>query len=401
MNNNSDIAKVLVIDDLEINLKLLSEILEKNKITVTTCNSGKDAVKIANDFNPDLILLDIAMPEKDGFDVCSELKNSEKTKNIPVIFLTALNNTNDVVKGLKLGAVDYLTKPYKAQELITRINSHIDLKKAKDLINKQNEELKLNNLQLTKSLHYAKHIQDKLLPKESSFKKYFKDYFLVYMPKHIVSGDFYWLTNQSDLTFLAVIDYTGHGMPGALMSMIGNTLLNEIIIKNQIYDPGKILNELNEEIIKTLNIGNEFSDIDSEGMDISICAVDKKNKQIKVASANQDVCYIQNNEFKKIEGDIISIGRKFSKNETINFITHSIDISLPTYIYLCTDGYQDQFGGPENKKYQTINFEKILHKNHTLPFADQKQFLVEHFQKWKAEVEQTDDILVIGFKTDL
>jgi len=402
MNNKkqNNETKVLVVDDLDINLKLLSEILKKNNISVTTTNSGEEAIHLAHEINPDLILLDIAMPEKDGFDVCTELKNSSATNNIPIIFLTARNQTEDIVKGLEMGAVDYLTKPYKSQELISRINTHIDLKKAKDIINNQNEELKQYNLQLTKSLQYARHIQEKLLPKDRILQKYLDDYFIVYIPKHIVSGDFYWLTEQSGLVFLAVIDYTGHGMPGALMSMIGNTLLNEIIIKNKVHDPAQILHELNIEIIKTLNKGKEISEIDNEGMDISLCVIDKAKKKIKVSCANQDFFYIQNNKRHKIEGQIISIGRRFPENGNINFITHTIDISQPTFVYLFTDGYQDQFGGPENKKYQVNNLENLLFELHDLTLNEQKQLLQEQFMKWKMEAEQTDDILVIGFKAD-
>jgi DNA-binding response OmpR family regulator len=401
IDNNHNGSNVLIVDDLEINLRLLSEILSKNNIKVTSANNGKKAIELAHLIKPDLILLDIAMPEKDGFQVCEELKNFENTKNIPIIFLTAKGQTEDVVKGLKLGAVDYLTKPFKTKELVSRINTHLDLKKAKDIIDKQNIELSQNNLQLTKSLHYARHIQEKLLPKDDLLKQYLDDFFIIHLPKHIVSGDFYWSTKQNNLIFLAVIDYTGHGMPGALVSMIGNTLLNEIIIKNEIHNPSQILHELNEEIIKTLNSGKDFSDFDNEGMDISLCVIDKEKKEVKVSCANQDVYYVKNNQLKKIESQIISIGSKFSEKNNIDFVTHIVDISVPTNFYLFTDGYQDQFGGPSNKKYQINNLEDILIENSPLPFNDQKNILTNQLNFWKDKNEQTDDILLIGFKVEI
>lgn len=403
--NKSLYSKILVVDDLEVNLKLLSEILRKNKISVQTTNSGKEAIKLAQEINPDLILLDIAMPETDGFEVCKQLKNNTDTENIPVIFLTARNQTEDIVKGLKMGAVDYLTKPYKSQELVSRINTHLDLKRAKDIINRQNQELVQINQQLTKSLHYARHIQDKLMPNKKLLSKALKDHFIFYHPKHIVSGDFYWLTEIDNLVFLSAIDYTGHGMPGALMSMIGNTLLNEIIINRKIFDPGKILHILNQEVIKTLSKDAEENEDDNNGdtevMDISLCVIDKKKNEVRLSCANQNVYYFKQDSMHKIEGQIISIGRSFPKNQNISFKTHTIKIDKPTYFYLLTDGFQDQFGGPNNKKYQIQNIEKSIAENYKQPFPKQKEILEKKFKEWKAESEQTDDILVIGFKVDL
>ena len=398
-NNESNYSgDVLIVDDIDINLQLISEILDKNNIRVKTAHSGKEALEIAQQVGPDLILLDVAMPEMDGYTVCEQLKENDSTSNIPVIFVSAKNQTDDIVRGLKLGAVDYLTKPYKSQELLSRVITHLDLKRSKDLINKQNETLKQTNNQLTKSLSYAKHIQDKLLPELSKIQEYLPETFILHKSKYLVSGDFYWFNKQDNLLFLAVIDCTGHGMPGALMSMIGNTLLNEIIIKNKITDPAEILKTLNSEVVKTLKKEDSSDEFDNEGMDISLCCIDTKNNQAKISCANQDVYYIQDGILHTIEGQIFSIGRECKETKNLKFTTTIINLTNPTYIYMMSDGFQDQFGGTNNKKFQINQLKELIVKNHKASMPDQYKVFQNKLDNWKGDNELTDDILVVGFK---
>lgn len=388
---------VLIVDDIDINIKLISEILKRNNIEASSALSGEEALLMANQNPPDLILLDVSMPQMDGFEVCKKLQDNPFTNNIPIIFLTARNQTEDVVKGLELGAVDYLTKPYKSQELVTRIKIHLELKKAKDTIKLQNLKLSQTNNQLNSSLKYAWHIQQKLLPKLSKIQNCFTDSFILFKPKHQVSGDFYWLYQTENQIIICVIDCTGHGIPGALMSMIANTLLNEIIIKKKNYNPELILEELNHEFIYTI-FNNESEKIGNEGMDISICNINKSKKKLKISSANNDVCLFIDDKFITVPGQIYPIGSIVPEDEAFKFKNKSFNITSNTSIYLFTDGYQDQFGGLHNQKIQISNLHKSLKEIYKLPFSQQKSFLLQKIKKWQGSNDQTDDILIVGLK---
>ncbi len=265
-------------------------------------------------------------------------------------------------------------------------------------INSKNKELNKRNKLITDSIRYAKHIQEAVLPNEQILNKFFPESFIFFLPRDIVSGDFYWFSHHNDKLFIAAGDCTGHGVPGALMSIMGNTLLNEIVNEKKIYKPSVIFDHLNKRVISLLKQNEKDNQTRDDGMDISLCCFDKTKKTIEIASANHKVLIVKDNKNIIVDGDIYSIGGLFSNKSEDGFTNHVVEYTENTKIYLYSDGYQDQFGGTNNKKFMAERFEKLLIENSNLDFHTQYLNIKTNFEKWKQHNRQVDDILVIGIK---
>jgi serine phosphatase RsbU (regulator of sigma subunit) len=266
-----------------------------------------------------------------------------------------------------------------------------------------NKELDSKNQAITSSITYAQRIQSAMLPLESDFAKYFKDFFVFFRPRDIVSGDFYWLQEKDDKIIVAAVDCTGHGVPGAFMSLIGESKLSEIINNQDITDAAEILNRLNQGIKKALQ---QDTTNNRDGMDLALCVIDRKAKTMEYAGAGNPLFYVQENqegkpEFFNIKADIFPIGG-FNKNTAHSFHKHVVDISKPTTFYLFSDGYQDQFGGAEKRKFMTRRFRELLFSIHDLPMEEQKRILSDTLDQWIQDglSPQIDDILVLGMKVE-
>ncbi|MCK4661512.1 MAG: SpoIIE family protein phosphatase [Bacteroidales bacterium] len=300
---------------------------------------------------------------------------------------------------IKLVAIDTNIERLKtAEEEISQQKE--ELQSQSELLEESNTELERTNLFITDSISYAKLIQEAMLPSKNILKEYFPEYFIFYQPRYIVSGDFYWFSHQDNKTFIASVDCTGHGVPGAFMSMIGNTLLNEIVNEKKIFAPDKILEKLNTGVINSLNQEGENKQVQDDGMDISLCCIDKKNKTIEFACANQTIYMFQDKKMIIIEGDIYSIGGVLAKKHEIKFKKHTYELKKDTCFYLFSDGYQDQFGGKENKKFMRSRFEELLVNSQNYNMNQQYQIIKSTFDVWKGFNKQIDDILVIGIKID-
>ena len=400
MKYNADhiVYNILIVDDIPENIQLLTSIFHKYNVNVISAINGIQALQSLKKSTPDLVLLDVAMPKMDGFEVCDIIHNNPKTKDIPVIFLTARSQKEDVLKGFEVGAVDYISKPFHSKELLSRVFAHLKLKKSQEIINNQNKLLSKRNAQITKSISYAKRIQDALLPLSEKINNSLDNYFVLYLPKDIVSGDHYWITREKDISIIAVIDSTGHGVPGAFMSIIGHNLLKEIVIEKKITEPDIILKHLNSEVNKALHSSNEEYNYQHDGMDVTICQIDHYNNTIKLAGANHYCYIVKNNTLEIIEGDIFSIGGLLSQNTKLKFTNHEFNIKDIQGLYMFSDGYQDQFGGPENKKFMVTQFKRLLEEIHNETSLDQKRILKEKFLNWKGNYDQIDDVLVFGIK---
>jgi serine phosphatase RsbU (regulator of sigma subunit) len=221
-----------------------------------------------------------------------------------------------------------------------------------------------------------------------------KEYFIFYKPKDIVSGDFYFYAQRSDKIILAVADCTGHGVPGAFMSMIGNDFLNQIIIEKGITRPSEILNQLNKGVKKALKQESGKSET-SDGMDIALCTLDLKNKKMEYAGAMRPLFHADI-ELKEIHADKASIGGATS--DDYQFTNHQLDLNEGDSIYIFTDGYVDQFGGEKGKKFMAKNFKNLLAGIHKKDMTEQHQILNNTINEWSKEKEQVDDILVMGIK---
>jgi ligand-binding sensor domain-containing protein/serine phosphatase RsbU (regulator of sigma subunit) len=298
----------------------------------------------------------------------------------------------------------------------------LEVVQQRDEINSQKRLLEKRSDNITNSLNYAKRIQQAMLPTHDEIKSVLPESFVFFKPKDIVSGDFYWIARldarpiyeeglgigRSNVAFqgfthqkivVGAIDCTGHGVPGAFMSMIGNDLLNEIINLRGITQPDRILSELHHSIIKTLR---QQDSANRDGMDMVLCVIDKTLKTLEFAGAKNPLYYIQGDRLQEIKGDKLPIGgfyKEYERNRT--FTCHVIDISTPTYFYLFSDGYQDQFGEVQRKKFSRQRIREMLMANYQKNLETQKQIVTQTISDWAGAEEQVDDILVIGFKVSL
>jgi len=236
---------------------------------------------------------------------------------------------------------------------------------------------------------------------EKNIRKTLPGFFTYFNPRDIVSGDFYWYGVVGDVSIIAAIDCTGHGVPGAFMSMIGNTLLNEIVIEKKILDPGDILNHLHEAVIINLQQDKE-GDHAQDGMDVSLCTINSKNKEIKFAGAKNPLYYVKDNKVESIKGDPFSIGGmyRYSKKtkKEIKFNTKLIYPTQNLSLYLFSDGYMDQFGSNNKIAFNTKRFKNLLLEIHDKNPDDQKKRISDKMIQWIGNTKQLDDMLVLGFK---
>jgi serine phosphatase RsbU (regulator of sigma subunit) len=258
----------------------------------------------------------------------------------------------------------------------------------------QKKLIEEKNKDITDSINYAKRIQEAILPETNSLINLFPDSFILFKPKDIVSGDFYWFAEHQGKKIIAVADCTGHGVPGALMSMIGSNILNKLVIENGITQPDQILNMLNEEIrtaLKQKENGSETRD----GMDISLISIN--GNTLEYAGAHRPVWLIRNNELEETKADKFAIGGIQQEQKRV-FTKHILNLQKNDTLYLSSDGFADQFGGESGKKLMTKNFKELLLKIQNKSMMAQQDFLKTTIENWKGSREQIDDILVIGIK---
>lgn len=262
-------------------------------------------------------------------------------------------------------------------------------------IKAKSDLLEIKNKDIIDSINYAQSIQKAVFPSLYKIEKHFPESFVYYEPKDIVSGDFYWQTHIKDKVLLAVADCTGHGVPGAFMSLISKIKLDEAVFKKELTNPAEILNELDHLITEALF--NEGLDKQiRDGMDIALISIDKAEMKLEYAGAFRPLKLIRNKEIIDFKGTPESIGGE--KVENKNFECHCIDLQKGDSLYLFSDGYPDQFGGPKNKKFMMGRFNKLLLSVQDLPMKDQCPKLKETFNNWKGNSEQIDDVMVMGIR---
>lgn len=262
-------------------------------------------------------------------------------------------------------------------------------------INVQKELVTEKNKEITDSINYARKIQDAMLPSQKILDEYFRDNFIFYQPKDIISGDFYWALRKDDKLYVAAADCTGHGVPGALMSMIGVTFLRQIINELNVSDTSEILNRLHSLVLNTLN--EDISTRNSkDGMDIALLKIDLVNKKAQFSGAVRPLYVNSKKGFEIIKGDRYSIGGVKSMEET--FSTVEIDLTGGKSFYMFSDGYADQFGQQSGKKFMVKNLQNLLTEVSSLPMEEQLNRISKEFNNWKGSTEQTDDVLLLGIK---
>ncbi len=297
--------------------------------------------------------------------------------------------------------------PAKHMDEIHRLNKEIEtlkdeieaqkeeLETRRDLAEKQRDEISAQKIELTDSIKYASQIVSSLMPGSELFRKYFSDYFILNKPKDIVSGDFYWISVKGSKTVVAVTDCTGHGVPGAFMSMLGIGLLNEIVNDLNIVQPNLILNNLRDRVIKSLaQSGTDEETLD--GMDIALITVDRENFTLQFSGALNSLIMIRNNKLSETRGDRMPVGSYLITDKP--FTNHEIEIKANDSIYLFTDGYKDQYGWRNNGKLKHDRFLEYLQSIQNVPMKAQKILLENNLKNWMGDLEQIDDILVVGMQ---
>lgn len=263
-------------------------------------------------------------------------------------------------------------------------------------VEERTHELAQKNRDITSSIEYAKRIQQAILPPLDEIKQYLPDSFILYLPKDIVSGDFYWFGEQDNKLIMVAADCTGHGVPGALMSMIGHNLLNQIVLEKGITKPATILNNLNTMVQTALKQG--ISNIDTtDGMDVALCVFNKQTREVEYAGANRPLIIASTGELKKVDPDKMPIGGSQIGLER-SFTNHVHKLNPGETLYIFSDGYADQFGGEKGKKFMMKRFLETLQSIKDMPVKEQEAHLLNTIMSWKGDFEQVDDILVIGIR---
>ncbi len=269
------------------------------------------------------------------------------------------------------------------------------LKKQKKAIEEQRDKINKQKKDITDSILYAKRIQTALLPPNTLLDNLLSDYFVLYKPRDIVSGDYYWVSNKNEKTVIVAADCTGHGVPGAFMSMLGMAFLNEIIQQENDILSDALLNKLRENVIVSLRQTGKIGET-KDGMDLAMTIVDRKNQRLQFSGANNPLVLIRNGEILQYKGDKMPIG--ISDKANSSFTSHVIDFKPGDTFYMYSDGYVDQFGGPDNRKFMSKSFREMLLNIQDKTMKDQETYLNETIDNWRGSTEQIDDILVMGIK---
>ena len=268
-------------------------------------------------------------------------------------------------------------------------------KKAEKELEEKNWNLQRQNEDIIDSIQYARKIQDAILPSIDAIAKSVSDAFVLYLPKDVVSGDFYWYYKSGNKIFIAAVDCTGHGVPGALMSVVGNSILKDVIVKREIDDPSKILTALDTDINSLLQKEDSYN-VMSDGMDVALITIDIESNLLTFAGAMRPLWIVRNNEVIDIKGDRFPIGYFYGVEKSFSNIEFNLE--KDDQLYMFSDGYADQFGGEKNKKFNRKKMKELLISINAMSGKEQQGFLDYSLKNWRQEIEQTDDVLIIGLK---
>jgi len=326
--------------------------------------------------------------------------------------------TNDEIGELAEGYNEMAQKIHDYVESISRMNRELEEKvrertrevvEQKEEIETQKEEIEaqldLATLQrdtisqqkdqILDSIYYAERIQEAILPPDKHLSDHLSDHFLLFKPRDIVSGDFYWSLEKNHKLLVAAADCTGHGVPGAFLSMLGISSMNEIVNRNKMLKPGKILEELRNILIKSLHQTGTRGEA-RDGIEIALCVIDLKNQSLEYAGANRPLYLVREGDVRIIRPDRMPIG--IYGQEKVPFTNHKLELRKGDGLYLFSDGYVDQLGGPSRKTFRVKRFRKLLLEIQDQPMESQKKILLQKLKEWQGEVEQIDDILVMGIR---
>jgi DNA-binding response OmpR family regulator len=389
-----DIQKILIVDDNAKNLQVLGKLLQAESLEIEFATNGVAALDWLEMRKFDLILLDINMPGMDGFAVCEKIRANPVFSDMPIVFLTAQIDRESILKGFESGAQDYILKPFDSRELMARVKTQLEIKRGRDEIRKYLDVIEKKNKLIRESIEYARSIQDAFQKSARLPSSAFKESFSLLLPKDILGGDFSFFNQTGKMLTAGVFDGTGHGIPGALISILGITYLNEVYEKDGYVSPDKVLGRIRDKIINGFDQKGDILEI-SNGLDGALLSFNVESRQLQFSGAFNSVFIVRDRKVLELKGDRMPIA--FHSNP-VDFSLQTMEIMENDVIYMLTDGYVDQFGGLDNKKYGKLRFlEDIMNVFH-LPLEEQKSHFLENLLKWKNTGDQTDDITLIGLK---
>lgn len=351
-------------------------------------------------------LKDTLLTEKNGRAITEmntkyETEKKEKQIEIQNLTLTQQNlelNKKQIIIYATAGGIAllmtlsfFIFRSYKQKK-----KANLQLEEKNILIEEKSKIVEEQHKDITDSIKYAQRIQQAILPPAKFWHELLPNSFVLYKPKDILSGDFYWIEQNQDYVYVAAADCTGHGVPGALMSLVNYNLLNKAVLEKNLVKPADILDEVNKSLTISLHQTYNESAV-RDGMDVALCALHKGNGQMQFAGAfNGGYIFKKDGSFLDLNGDKTPVGA-FIEEKIALFTNHSLPLEKGDRVFIFSDGYADQFGGPKGKKLKYINLKKYIAESLHLDMQQQKKHLEDRFNEWKGKYEQVDDVLVIGF----
>jgi serine phosphatase RsbU (regulator of sigma subunit) len=409
LNYSNPIYSILFIDDSEKSLNSFTSAFSQD-YHIFTATSGRSALEIMGQKTIQLVITDQQLPDTSGIEFLEKILILYP--DCMRMIMTGMSDKDAIIEAFNKGNIfRYVAKPWNIEDLKMSIDSAMEVYNLKiqnrDLINyledakrnleqkviERTREIEQQKVNITDSLHYASRIQNALMLPSEELDKIMPSHFVLNKPKDIVSGDFYWVSKKSDRLIIAVADCTGHGVPGAFMSILGINFLNEIVNNMDTPRANDILNELREQIISALGQTGQ-RDETKEGMEMALCVVDFKHRTVEFSGAFRPMYLISEGELNVIKGDTMPIG--IYGEEKASFSNKEVPFRENDMIYLFTDGYVDQIGGLQRKTFKTVRFKRLLKDISRRPVKEQKSILREEIEIWRAGQEQIDDILILG-----
>lgn len=396
-----ELPHVLLVDDLEDNLFTLNAILRSEPYILHKTTSGKEALEMASKILYDCIILDVQMPDLDGFEVARQLSLKEETKNIPIIFLSALGSDKEkVIQGIESGAIDFLGKPPDPSLLLAKLKLCIKIsEKTKEThkvvknVLQERDLMREYTTDVSASLRYAQNIQQAILTNPEAIASQFSESFIFFQPKESIGGDFYFMKEANNEIVLICGDCTGHGVPGAMMTMISVNIIRNIIDNKGITSPDIILKEMSNDFRSSFR--NEFTNVSiNDGLELAICTFNKKENKVLYAGAGRPLIKLSSGILELIQPEPFGINGNMQ--EDIQFTLHQFDLSVGDRFYMYSDGVVDQFGGPKGKKFMTKRFLNLIGESLQLSLKDQYEYIKKSVNDWKGNEEQIDDVLVLS-----
>lgn len=433
--------KALIVEDDEFSAIILKGLLETIGFHISgVAPNASKAIALFEQENPDLIFVDIGLEGAvDGVQLVAELKT--KT-DAPIFYVTSETREEVIDAAKKTLPAGFVAKPFDLEQLkvtievaieyheLTRTkinqlvergnmaeiqikeleetNSHLisatwrerelksQLQDSLDELQKSKAIIEEQNKKITDSINYAKQIQNSIIPSIQNIRTFLPQSFMFYKPKDVVSGDFPYFYKQDDWVYFAAVDCTGHGVPGAMMSLIGHLLLNDTLHNNVAPTPSEVLLNLHQKVVKTLKQDAEDS-TSKDGMDVAICRINIKTNQVEFSGAHRPLYHVTGDELIQYKGDKFGIGG-MQGGRTVEFTNHEITITPGDALYYFSDGLPDQFGGPDKLKFGPKRIREIAQSVHSESINAIEETFANAFNSWLGDQKQIDDVLLIGIK---